>query len=94
MLEVRAVGVGDPDQERPADEVEGETGERPELPDYVAALRARLMEVAAKDPSIKKFLEDPRQAPITMAEFSDFWKTLSDEEKAAAKKVVMEAREG
>ena len=51
-------------QQRPVDEAEGEVRERPELPDYVASLRERLMEVAAKDPWTKKFLEDTFDMPF------------------------------
>ena len=45
-------------------EEEGEAKERPELPDYVASLRERLMEAAAKDPWAKKFLEDTFDMPF------------------------------
>ncbi len=51
-------------QQRPVDEVDGEVRERPELPDYVASLRERLLEMAAKDPWTKKFLEDTFDMPF------------------------------
>ena len=59
-------------QQRPVDEAEGEVRERPELPDYVASLRERLMEVAAKDPSARKFLEDTFDMTFEGKEFGKY----------------------